>query len=119
MLSTRGLTHEHNAYEYAEGGAPVGFIYPEEGTAVRPDAVYLVKGGPNPDLAKKFIDFVLSKDIMTAMRNLGYRVNRKDVTPPQGHPPISEIKQVDYDPVWAADNRDTILQRWTQIVEAH
>ncbi len=113
-----GFTHERNAYKYAAAGKPVGFIYPKEGTAVRPDGIYLVKGGPNPKLAKKFIDFVLSKETMTALRDLGFRVNRKDVSPPKGYPPIDSIKQGPYDPVWAAENRAEILKKWTEIAES-
>ncbi len=114
-----GLTHERNAYKYRDAGEPVDFIYPIEGTAVRPDGLYLVKGGPNPDLAKKFIDFVLSKEIMEKLRDTGYRVNRVDVEPPSGYPPISVIKQCDYDPVWAAENREMILKKYTEIAESN
>ncbi len=113
-----GLTHERNAYKYVKAGEPIGFVYPEEGTAVRPDAVYLVKNGPNPELAKKFIDFMLSKKTMDALRNIGHRVNRKDLEPPEGYAPVSEIKQSAYDPVWAAENREMLLQKWTEIVES-
>ena len=112
-----GFTHERNAYKYADAGKPVGFIYPVEGTAVRPDGLYLIKGGPNPKLAKKFIDFILSKDTMQSLRDLGFRVNRKDVAPPKGYPPIDTIKQGPYDPVWAAENRAEILKNWTKIEE--
>lgn len=113
-----GLTHERNAYKYAAAGEPVGFVYPEEGTAVRPDGIYLVKDCPNPELAKKFIDFMLSQGTMEALRVLGYRVNRSDVTPPEGFVDIDAIKQCSYDPVWAAENRETILQKWTALEEA-
>ena len=113
-----GLTHERNAYKYAASGEPVGFVYPEEGTAVRPDGLYLVKGAPNAPLAKKFIDFMLSKEVMESLRDLGYRVNRKDVAPPEGFVDISEIKQCDYDPVWASQNREELLARWTELEEA-
>ncbi len=113
-----GLTHERNAYKYSLAGEPVGFVYPEEGTAVRPDGLYLIKGGPNPELARKFIDFMLSKPAMESMRKLGYRVNRSDLEAPEGYASISNITQSDYDPVWAAENRDTILQKWTEIEES-
>ncbi len=113
-----GLTHERNAYKYAAAGEPVGFIYPEEGTAVRPDGLYLVKGAPNPELAKKFIDFMLSRETMEALRDLGYRVNRSDVEPPEGFVDVDEIIQCDYDPVWAAANREELLQKWTELEEA-
>ncbi len=114
-----GMTHERNAYKYRDGGSPVGFIYPEEGTAVRPDGIYLIKNGPNPELAKKFIDFVLSKEVMELLRDTGYRVNRVDVTPPAGYPPIEVIKQNDYDPVWAAENRAMMLNKYTEIAESN
>lgn len=113
-----GLTHERNAYKYSLAGEPIGFVYPEEGTAVRPDGLYLIKGGPNPELAKKFIDFLLSKKVMEAMRGMGYRVNRKDLGAPEGYAPVSSIKQSAYDPVWAAENREMILQKWTEIEES-
>ena len=116
-----GLTHERNAHKFISVGAPIGFVYPEEGTALRPDGIYLVKDGPNPDLAKKFIDFVLSKEIMEALKDTGYRVNRLDIDPPPGYAPISEIKttETEYDPVWAADNRETILEKYTEIAESN
>ncbi len=114
-----GLTHERNAYKYRDGGSPVGFIYPEEGTAVRPDGIYLIKNGPNPDLAKKFIDFILSKEVMELLRDTGFRVNRVDVEPPPGYPAIEVIKQNAYDPVWAAENREMMLRKYTEIAESN
>lgn len=114
-----GLTHERNAYKYRDAGEPVGFVYPEEGTAVRPDGIYLIKNGPNPELAKTFIDFVLSKEVMELLRDTGYRVNRVDVEAPAGYPTIDVIKKCDYDPVWAAENREMILGKYTEIAEAN
>jgi len=114
-----GLTHERNAYKYRDAGEPVGFIYPEEGTAVRPDGVYLIKNAPNPELAKKFIDFILSKEVMELLRDQGYRVNRLDVEAPPGYPVIDVIKTIDYDPVWAAENRAMILEKYTEIAESN
>jgi len=115
-----GLTHERNAYRYAQAGEPVGFVYPEEGTAVRPDGLYLIKGAPHPNLARTFIDFVLSEDVMQELRDIAKgRVNRKDVPPPEGFPPIERIKQGPYDPVWASQNREKMLARWTEIAESN
>jgi len=113
-----GLTHEKNAYKYSNAGEPIGFVYPSDGTAVRPDSVYLVKNGPNPELAKKFIDFVLSKEIMTQVRDLGYRSNRIDVDPPEGYPSLDSITLCDYDPVWASENREALLDQWTKLEES-
>lgn len=113
-----GLTHEKNAFKYSNAGEPVGFIYPSDGTAIRPDGVYLVKDGPNPELAKKFIDFVLSKEMMMQLGELGYRTNRKDVDPPAGFPDIDVITLCDYDPIWASENRESLLDQWTKLEES-
>lgn len=110
-----GLTHEHNIYHYKHGGAPVDAIYPVEGTALRPDAVYLLKGAKHPDAAKLFIDFAVSKAFQEKLSEMGDRPNRIDVSAPKGYPTPDQIKQVNYDPFWGAKNRANILKRWEYI----
>ena len=53
--------YDFNAYrgQYTDK-APVAFVIPEEGSLVFPYVMALVKGGPNPESAKKVLDFVLS-----------------------------------------------------------
>ena len=44
-------------------GLPVGEVYPDQatiGTLVNLNAIALVKGGPHPEPARQFVDFVLS-----------------------------------------------------------
>ncbi len=110
-----GLTHEHNIYHYKQGGAPVDAIYPVEGTALRPDAVYLIKGAKHPDAAKMFIDFAVSKEFQEKLVEMGDRANRIDVPVPKGYPAPDQIIQVKYDPFWGAVNRKNILKRWEYI----
>jgi putative spermidine/putrescine transport system substrate-binding protein len=53
--------YDFNAYrgQYTDK-APVQFVIPEEGSLVFPYVMALVKGGPNPENAKRVLDFVLS-----------------------------------------------------------
>jgi putative spermidine/putrescine transport system substrate-binding protein len=53
--------YDFNAYrgQYTDK-APVQFVIPAEGSLVFPYVMALVKGGPNPENAKKVLDFVLS-----------------------------------------------------------
>ncbi len=44
-------------------GYPVDFIFPEDASMVADNAMALVKGAKHPELAKKFIDFILSDDM--------------------------------------------------------
>lgn len=40
----------------------IGFLLPEGLTVITPDGIAMLKGAPHPDLAAKFIEFVLSED---------------------------------------------------------
>lgn len=45
-----------------DGSSRVEFVMPENGTSIGADPVALVRGAPNPELAHRFIEFVLSPD---------------------------------------------------------
>ena len=69
------------------------------------------------DNAKKFIDFALSKETQEIMaKQLSRRSIRNDVEAPEGLPPLSEIKQVDYDFKWASEQKEANLNKWKNIV---
>ena len=57
------LDYDFNAYrgQYKDA-APVTFVIPKEGTVVFPYIMGLVAKGPNPENAKKMLDFVLSDE---------------------------------------------------------
>ena len=44
------------------GEDKVGYIMPEKLTVINPDAIAILKGAPHPDMAKAFVNFVMSKD---------------------------------------------------------
>ncbi|MCK5739755.1 extracellular solute-binding protein [bacterium] len=53
-----------DSYAWAQilehGSENIGFVLPEDLTVVNGDAIGLLKGAPNPRIAKQFIEFVLS-----------------------------------------------------------
>jgi iron(III) transport system substrate-binding protein len=110
-----GLTSEFNVLQSKKDGNPVEAVYPEDGTALVVDAVGIIAGGPNPDAAKKFVDFVTSKPAHEMLVELdGRRSARKDVTPPAGLADIGTIKVVPYNTVSAAKDKDAELARFDQ-----
>ncbi|AJY73433.1 ABC transporter substrate-binding protein [Paenibacillus beijingensis] len=112
-----GVTMEEAAERYIMGGANVGIIYPSEGTSSVPDAAALIKGAKHPDAAKKFIDFLVGKDVQELIgKEFNRRSVRKDATPLQGLPQSDEIKLLDYDFAWAASNKTDIIGRFQNIV---
>lgn len=111
-----GVTLEDAALRYVEGGGPVQIVYPAEGTAIAPDAMALVKGAPNPDGAKAFLDFMLSAEAQTVVAEQGRRPVRSDVASNPALIPLPEVNSVGYDSAWAADNRKRLVDAWKDLV---
>jgi len=62
-----GWTDTNDANVAIKQGKPVTVVYPDQGegqtgTLLIPHSVALVAGGPNPDNARKFIDYLLKKE---------------------------------------------------------
>ncbi|MCY6371361.1 ABC transporter substrate-binding protein [Clostridium ganghwense] len=111
-----GVTLEEVAFRYINNGANVGVAYPKEGTSAVPDGVALIKGAKNAENAKKFIDFVLSKEIQeTVVKNFKRRSVRNDVASPEGLKAIKDIPMVKYDFNSAAKNKSENLNKWKDI----
>jgi len=108
-----GLTFEQAAFDYLKGGAPIGLIYPEEGTAITLDGSAIIKNAPHPNAAKLFLDFTVSKEMQQVMVDqFGRRSVRKDVGSPAGLPALDNIKAITYDLDYAANNRAELLKRF-------
>lgn len=111
-----GLTIEKSAVKYADDPT-VGFVYPKDGTSAVPDCVSLVKGAPNEENAKLFIDFVTSKECqMEQSQNWGRRPVRSDLDVAEGLAPLSDIPMIDYDFEWAALDKETIIEKFNDIM---
>lgn len=107
-----GITLEDNALEYVKNGGNVAIVYPQDGTSTVADGLALVKGGPNPDGAKIFIDWLLSKPVQEILvSEIGRRSVRTDVSA-SGQKPISEIKLINYDMKVVAKNRAAWLAQY-------
>ena len=111
-----GITLEDAALRYKEGGGPVTIVYPSEGTALAPDAMAIVAGGPNGDEGRAFIDFILTKEAQEVVASLGRRPVRADVASNELLVPLGDVPTVDYDFQWAANNRARLIETWSDTV---
>lgn len=108
-----GLTLEDNALEYVQGGAPVGVVLLSDGTVATPDGVGLVKGGPNPEGGKAFIDWALSKSTQELLAtNIGRRSVRTDVAAPPGTPNLSDVNVISITPLSELGGAEAVLTQW-------
>lgn len=111
-----GLTLEQLAYVYVSANPDkVGMVYPENGSSNAPDGFAMIKNCPEPENAKIFMDFLLSKECQQIMSDqFGRRTVRKDVAQPSGLPTLEEINCIDYDFAWAGNKAD-VVARWDEI----
>ena len=113
-----GLTYEDGAVNLLKDGATnIRLQYPTNGTSASCFGTALIKGGPNPENAKLFIDFICSAEGQTALAayqggtlrytNAGYTVPENAWLTPS-----SEIKWVVRDVPYLTENKPAILDKW-------
>ncbi len=95
-------------------GFPVLAVYPDQdgiGTFVIPNTVALVKGGPHPENARKFADFLVSREVeeILAASPSAQIPLHPDAKAPDQVRPFSSFKAAEWDPVKTAETMDRIL----------
>jgi iron(III) transport system substrate-binding protein len=87
------------AAEERTAGHPIKTLYPSDGVFVIPSPTAVIKGGPNPNAAKLFAEFMISEEVQKIFPADGGFAARSDVPAPVGSPPLSSIKilPVDFD----------------------
>jgi iron(III) transport system substrate-binding protein len=107
-----GISLEYAGYQWSSNGAPVKVIYPADGTIAQMEGVAIIKGGPNPDAAKQFVDYVTRKDVREAILRFAFRRPARgdlDLSKlPGAMPQLSAVKLVDYDEdAWVEKRAET------------
>jgi len=95
-----------------KAGYPVVMTFPLEGTGYEVGGLSLIKGGPELELGKQFIDWCFTKQA----QNLFQKYNRLPVNPKatvaEGSVTLDQVKLIDYDHVWAGENKDVLVTAW-------
>ncbi len=99
-----GFLVDFLAIRSREEGAPVEFVFPEEGVSFVTEPVAILKTAKNPEAAKAFVDFLLSPEGQELAASQGYLPAHPDVAPPAGFPARSQIKLMSFDPAKALAN---------------
>ncbi len=112
-----GVAYVHALARYRADGFPVSTIVPPA-TAGEVGAVAIIRGGPNPENAQRFVDFVLSARAQEAFsaQSLTTPLN-PEVALPDGANSFAEFDLIDYDAELAGSQRDEVLERWQQVVD--
>ena len=116
-----GMTMEYAAQEYVAGGQKdVQIVYPAEGTFLAPEGMALVKNSPNPSEARKFYDFLASKETQEMLfRKFYRRPARDDIdTTKIGLPATTQFKVKPIDDARATAAQPEFLKMWKELVAA-
>ncbi len=110
-----GITGESNIAMLINDGWDVAAVYPSEGTGLRFDAMGIIKGGPNPDSAKVFMDFATTVENANIAASHFRRSVLVDADAPIGLTPTSEVPTFPYDAGLASSGRDANLAKFDEV----
>jgi iron(III) transport system substrate-binding protein len=115
-----GMSLEYAGYQWSSNGAPVKVIYPADGTIAQMEGVAVIKGGPNTENARQFVDYVTRKDVREAILRFAFRrPARQDLDLsklPGAMPQLSAIKILDYDEDHWVEKRAETAQKIQDII---
>ena len=94
-------------------GAPIEFALPSEGAGFEVEANGLMKGAKNPEGAKRFLDWAISDEAMGLYAKYFAVVAKPGFPVPEGMPQDTPDRLFPMDFKWSSDNRDAILEEWT------
>ena len=115
--TTIGITFLHDAIKYKkEGYKDIVISAPAEGTGYEIGGVALLKNAPDMENGKKFIDWVLTKEVQEKGQTVGsfQFLTNVDAAPPAEALPIKDTKLIDYDFQWAGENKGRLVQRFSE-----
>ena len=112
--------HEHSIEK--EKGAPVELVVPCEGTGYEIGGVSIIKGARNPENAKLFVDWALSKEAQELSWKKGDTHQILTNMEAEMSPYSLDFKSVnlinyDFDKYGASDLRKRLIQKWVDEVK--
>jgi len=99
-------------------GYPVVMTFPKEGTGYEIGAVSLIKGGPEPELAKVFYDWIMSAEAQSLFKRW-YRVPlNPEAELGEGVVTAAEVPVIEgfgQRIMWYGEHKDEIVAKWREI----
>ena len=114
------LAVDYITLDKVEKGATIALAYPPE-MLVIPSPITIFKGSPNAEAAKKFVDFVLSKEGQTIIAEEGTLPVRGDVKVPDRYklPSVEDAMKramkIDYPQLMA--EKEATIKKFTEIMQ--
>lgn len=104
-------------YQLRDEGYPIEFVFPSPIYA-DPWCAAVVAGAKNPEGAKAFYDYLLTKEAQQILTKYGNYSVRVDVPAPKGGIPLSQMNVLDSDWIWASVHKNRILDKFQAVTQA-
>lgn len=122
-----GFTDTDDAFVAMSEKKPIGIVWADQGpsdigTLLVPNAACLIAGGPNPENGRKFIDYLVSAEVESALaKSEAAQIPlRSDIPGPTAFPPIGSVKAMPVDYAKLARRTEALtggrLQDWLDMM---
>lgn len=114
-----GVAFSHDIVATIEDGyEDLMLVFPGEGTGYEIGAMALIKNAPEPALAKRFMDWALSRQAQElAPLFRAYQIpTNPDAKVPRQSVRLSSVKTIEYDFPWSAGNREALVARFSSTI---
>ncbi|MEA4884467.1 MAG: ABC transporter substrate-binding protein [Clostridia bacterium] len=105
------IGYAHDQVKLISQGYPITITFASEGTGFEVASISLVKGGKQPENAKKLYDWGLGARAAEIYAKMGVVPFVKVQLMP-GAIPIDQVNTIDQDDVWAASQKERLVERW-------
>lgn len=111
-----GIAFSHDVIAKGKAkGYPVVLSFPQEGTGYEVGAMALIAGGPELGLAKIFYDWMLSAEAQSLFKRWFRVPLNPEAELATGLITADMVNLVAYDALWAAKNRDRLIELWQRV----
>lgn len=112
-----GVIVDFLAIRESRKGSPIEFIFPKTGVSMVTEPVAIMKESKHKEAAKRFVDFLLSKQGQQLVLEQGYLPARSDIGVPAGFPSRESIKLMPFDAAKTLRNNAANKARFSDIFE--
>ncbi|MCQ2601928.1 MAG: ABC transporter substrate-binding protein [Treponema sp.] len=112
-----GVSYLHALAKYNAEGFDITLVAPPQSVG-DVDCISILKNTKNLDAAKKFVDFMLSKEAQELMSSIDFTIPvNPEAKPAAGSIPVSQIDLIDYDAALASSQKEEVLKKWSSEVK--
>jgi iron(III) transport system substrate-binding protein len=110
-----GIVIDYLPIREAARGAPVRFVFPEDGVSAITEPAAILSTARNVPAAVAFLDFLLSREGQELASAQGFLPADPAVAPPSGFPDPRSIRVMPFDAARAAREQEEVLRRFAAL----